>query len=236
MKRLLIVAAVAGLVVSAGCLGGGVVDEAALDESATYEWDTDVDASVNITGGQYQAVLNLENRTNVSVFGPGEFGGEAALPVQAVKYRYPNGTVRNVSVLNVTEEGERTVIEAPTEGGQIAYTAQVRSSDLYLPVAVNGSHAVTLPPGDEVGFPIIGGAKPGGYDVDRSGERITLVWSNPDSNIISVDYYQERNLYIFGGVLGVAAVIAGAGLLYFRAQLRSLAARRGEMSPQDERE
>ncbi|MEF8771910.1 DUF5803 family protein [Halodesulfurarchaeum sp.] len=236
MRRILVVVALAGLLVLAGCLGGGVVEEAKLTESATYDWDTSADTSVNITGGSYQAVLRLENRTNVSLFGPGEFGGEAALPVQAVKYRYPNGTVRNVSVLSVSEQDERTLIETPVAGGQVAYTAQVRSSDLYLPVAVNGSHSVTLPPGAEVGLPIIGGATPSGSDITRSDERIMLTWSNPDSHIITIDYYQERNLYIFGGLLGIAAVIAGAGLVYFRAQLRSLTARRGEMSPQEERE
>lgn len=236
MRRVLVVLALGGLLVSAGCLGGGVVNEETLGEPATYDWDTDTDASVNITGGSYQAVLRLENRTNVSLFGPGEFGGEAALPIQGVKYRYPNGTVQNVSVLTVTEQDERTKIEAPEKGGQVAYTAQVRSSDLYLPVAINGSHSVTLPPGAEVGFPIIGSATPGGYEIDRSGERITLTWSNPDSHIITIDYYHERNLYIFGGLLGVAGVIAGAGLVYFRAQLRSLAARRGEMSPQEDRD
>ncbi|MBS3759984.1 MAG: hypothetical protein KGY43_00740, partial [Halodesulfurarchaeum sp.] len=110
MRRILVVVALAGLLVLAGCLGGGVVEEAKLTESATYDWDTSADTSVNITGGSYQAVLRLENRTNVSLFGPGEFGGEAALPVQAVKYRYPNGTVRNVSVLSVSEQDERTLI------------------------------------------------------------------------------------------------------------------------------
>lgn len=234
MKRLLVVFALVGLVVMAGCLGGGVVDEAAIDEPATYEWDTDAAASVNITGGTYQAVLNLDNGTNVSLFGPGEFGGEAALPVHAVKYQYPNGTVRNASVLSITEANERTIIEAPTEGGQIAYTAQVRSSDLYLPVAVNGSHEVTLPPGSEVGFPIIGGATPGGYSVDRGDERITLHWDNPETEIITIDYYQERNLFVFGGLLGVAGLIAAVGIMYFRAQLQSLAARRNEMGFQDE--
>ncbi len=233
MKRLLVILALVGLVVVSGCLGGGVVDETALAEPADYDWETNADANITITDGSYQAVLSMENRTNVSLFGPGEFGGEAALPVRAVKYRYPNGTVVNASALDVSERDERTVLEVPVEGGQLGYTAQVRSGELFLPVVVNGSHAVTLPAGAEVGAPIISRVTPGGYEVDRTGDRLTLRWTNPDSHLITVDYYQERNLYIFGGILGLTGLIAGAGLLYFRAQIRALAARRGEVGPTD---
>lgn len=236
MRRLLAVLALAGLIGLAGCMGGGVIDEAALAEPASYEWNTSADASVNVTDGQYHAVLSMDKQTNVSLFGPGEFGGEAPLRVQAVQYRYPNGTIVNASAIEVTEVGDRTVITVPTAGGHLAYTAQVRSGDLFLPVVVNGSYAVTLPPGSSVGAPIIGGATPGGYDVDRSDDRLTLRWENPDRELITVDYYQERNLYIFAALLGVTGLFAGAGFLYFRAQIRALAARRGEVGPDDMQE
>ncbi len=197
-----------------------------------YRWNTNASASVNITDGTYQTVLTLENRTNVSLFGPGEFGGKAALPVEAVAYRYPNGTVANASVLSVEEIDERTVISAPEPGGQVAYTAQVRSSELYLSVAVNGTHAVTLPPGAEIGFPIIGGATPRGYTVERGADRLTVTWENPDSQLVTVDYYQERNLYLFGFLIAGALLVAAGGFLYFRSQLRVLAARRGDLGPE----
>ena len=51
--------------------------------------------------------------------------------------------------------------------------------------------------------------------------------------MISVDYYQQRNLYIFGGLLAVGGLIAGAGLLYFRQQIRALTAYRGAMERGD---
>lgn len=233
MRRTLAVLAVGFLLVTAGCLGGGAVDEDALDEPASYEWNTTADATVSITGGSYQAVLAMDNRTNVSLFGPGEFGGESALSIRSVKYKYSNGTVVNASALSVTEANERTVVSVPESGGQLAYTARVLSNELFLPVAINGSYAVTLPPGAAVGAPIIGGARPGGYNVEQNGDRTTLRWENPETSILSVDYYQERNLYIFGALLGVAGLVAGAGLLYFRAQIRTLAARRGAVGPDD---
>ncbi|MFW5922335.1 MAG: DUF5803 family protein [Halodesulfurarchaeum sp.] len=233
MRRTLAVLAVGSLLLLAGCLGGGAVDEQALEEPASYEWNTSDDASVTVEGDTYQAVLSMNDRTNVSLYGPGEFGGETALSVRAVKYRYSNGTVVNASALDVSEVGERTVIAVPQRGGQLGYTASVLSNELFIPVAINGSYAVTLPPGASVGAPIIGGARPGGYDVEQTGDRTTLRWENPDTSVLSVDYYQERNLYIFGAFLGIAGVIAGAGLLYFRAQIRTLAARRGAVGPDD---
>jgi len=233
MKRLLAVLAVVGLAITAGCLGTGTLDDAALNEPANYDWNTTHDATVTIDNGSYRAVLTLHNQQNVSLFGPGEFGGQSALPVSAVQYRYPNGTVLNASSLTVEEKDERTVIEAPTTSGKMAYTGEIRSSSLYLSVAVNGSHAVTLPPGTDVRAPVVGQATPRNYEMVSDTDRHTLIWENPETEVISVDYYSERNLYIFVGVLGIGTVIAGAGVLYFRRQLAELAARRGQMDPDE---
>lgn len=233
MRRLLAVIAVVGLAITAGCLGPGAVEEAALKEPASYDWNTSHEATITIDNGSYQAVLSLQNQRNVSLFGPGGFGGEAALPVSAVQYRYPNGTVLNASSLTVKEQDERTVIEAPTDEGQIAYTGAIRSSTLFLSVAVNGTHAVRLPAGTDVRAPIVGQANPRNYDVASDSDRLTLVWENPDTEVISVDYYSERNLYIFAGLLAIGAAIAGGGVLYFRRQLTELATKRGEMDPED---
>lgn len=228
MKRSVAVLAVAALALTAGCMGGGVVDEAALSESATYEWNTSADASVTIEEGEYRAVLTMANRTNVSLYGPGEFGGEAAIPISAVQYRFENGTVVNASAIGVTERNERTVIQVPTEGGQLGYSARVRSNALFLPVTINGSYAVTLPEGAAVSAPIVGRVTPKGFEVS-SDDRTTIHWDRPDAEIITVDYYQERNLYVFGGLLAIAGLVAGGGLLYFRQQLRALVARRTAM-------
>lgn len=235
MRRALVVLALVGLVGLAGCTGG-VVDERALAEPATYDWNTTTDAHVNVTGGSYQAVLSTGTQTNVSLFGPGQFGDQAALPVRSVQFQYPNGTVVNASGLTVSEAGDRTVIDAPVPDGKIAYTAQVRSNQLFVPISVNGSYAVTLPEGAAVEAPIIGGASPGGYELDQSGERVRLVWANPEAEIITVDYYQQRNLYIFLALAGTVGLIAAAGVLYFRAQIRSLSRRTGTLAPEDHEE
>lgn len=234
MKRLLAVLAVAGLALTAGCLGPGAVDEAALSEPATYDWNTSETASVTIEGGQYQAVLTLQNRTNVSLFGPDAFGGRAALPISAVQYRFPNGSVVNASGLSVSERDERTVIQVPEAGGKVAYTAAVTANSLYLPVAVNGSHSVTLPEGTDVQAPIVGRARPGGFERVAVDDRVTLVWENPTTEIVTVDYYTERNLYIFAAVLALGVLIAGAGVAYYKRQLRALAAERAAVSPEEE--
>ncbi|MGM0371722.1 MAG: DUF5803 family protein [Halobacteriota archaeon] len=232
MRRLLAVLALVVLVGLAGCTGG-VVDQNALEEPATYDWDSSAEVSVNVTGGSYQSVTALGNQSNVSLFGPGEFGGESAIPVSSVQYQYPNGTVVNASAVEVAERDDRTVLEAPRSGGKIAYRATVQSNRLFLPVTVNGSYAVTLPEGTDVSLPVIGRATPGDYEADRTGERVTLTWSNPETQVISVEYYQERNLYIFAGLVGLLGLVAAAGMLYFRTQLRQLARRTGEIGPED---
>jgi hypothetical protein len=134
----------------------------------------------------------------------------------------------------VTERGERTVIAAPEAGGQVGYTAGVTANSLYLPVAVNGSHAVTLPAGTDVQAPIVGRARPGGFERVVTDDRVTLVWENPTMEVLTVDYYTERNLYIFGAVLALGVLIAGAGVAYYQRQLRALAAKRAAVSPEDE--
>lgn len=234
MKRLLVVAAVATLALTAGCLGPGTIDEAALDEPADYDWNTSTAGSVTIEDDQYRAVLTLENRTNVSLFGPDEFGGRAALPVRAVQYRHPNGTHLNASDLTVAERDDRTVIEVPEPGGHVAYTASVNANSLYLPVAVNGSHAVTLPEGTDFQAPIVGRARPSGFEREVTDGQVTIVWENPTAELITVDYYSERNLYIFGGVLALGVLIAGLGVAYYRRQLRTLSAKRASMGPEDD--
>ncbi|MFB6110422.1 MAG: DUF5803 family protein [Halodesulfurarchaeum sp.] len=234
MRRVLLALALVGLLGLAGCTGGPI-DERALSEPATYDWNTTTDVHVNVTDGRYHAVVSIGNRTNatLALFGPGGVGGRAPLAVRAVQYRYPNGTVLNASALRVTVSGDRTVITAPVAAGKIAYTAQVRSNRLFVPVTVNGSYSVTLPAGTGVRAPVIGDVAPAGYEVTRQGDRVRVVWATPESEIITVDYYRKRNRSIFLGLLGLIGLIAVAGLLYFRSQIRNLERKTGDLAPEN---
>ncbi len=227
MNRAVPILAVLGLVVLAGCTGG-VVSEEELAEEATYSWDTDARATINVTGSEYRAVLVLENKSTVELYQVGEIGGEEPLPIRAIQFRYPNGTVVNASKIGVEEADSRTVVELPQSEGTFAYTTRSGSGDLLVPVVVNGSHEVILPPGTRIDVPIIGVAEPRGYDSNVVDDRVHLYWDSVESDTITVSYYLERDLYLFGGLLGLVVFVAGAGWLYFRYQLRDLEAERAE--------
>lgn len=228
MNRVVPILAVLGLVVLAGCTGG-VVSEEELAEEASYDWETDAAATINVTGSDYRAVMTLDNQSTVELYHVAEIGGEEPLAIRAVQFRYPNGTVVNASSIDVEEADSRTVVELPAADGQFAYTTRSASGELFVPIAVNGSHEVMLPPGTKISAPFIGVAEPAGYDSTLRGERVHLYWDTVDGDTITVSYYLERDLFLFGGLIGLVLFIAGAGWLYFRYQLRNLEAEREDV-------
>lgn len=225
MRRLVLVGAVLGMVVLAGCMGGSI-DEEALAEDATYDWNTSADATANVSGSSYQAVYVIDGESSLEFYQRGDLGGEEPLAFRAIQFRYQNGTVVNASAINVTEADERTVVTLPARSGKFAYTAGTPSGDLFFPVVVNGSHEVILPPGARISVPIIGYAEPGGFEQSMEGDRVHIHWDTPNQDVISVSYYQQQDLYLFSGLLGLLAAIAGGGWLYFRYQLKGLASER----------
>ena len=225
MRRLVLVGAVLGMLVLAGCMGGSISEEA-LAEDATYDWNTSADATVNVTGSTYHAVFVIDDQESLEFYQRGDLGGEEALAMRAVQFRYPNGTVVNASSITVNEVDERAVVEFPAQNGRFAYTARTASGDLFFPVIINGSHEVILPPGARISVPIIGYAEPTGYETSMAGDRLVIHWDAPNQDVISVSYYQQRDLLIFGGLLGLLAAVAGGGWLYFRYQLKDLESER----------
>jgi hypothetical protein len=212
------------LAVSAGCaaLGGNAIDPAALNESASYEWDTDATVTYNVTGGEYQAVVNADPNTTVTVYIDTQIEGEQPVSVSALKFRYPNGTVVNASAVGVEDTGNRLVLTPPA-AGQLAYTAPAGGKTFQAPAAVNGSYDVVLPRGMRVGAFLFGSVSPGGYEttLDSTG-RLTLHWEQLDGGEIHVRYYLQRDVELFLGLLAVLAAIAAGGIVYYRRQIRTL--------------
>jgi hypothetical protein len=235
MRRLVALLAVLGMVVLAGCMGG-VISEEALSEEATYDWNTSSTVTVDVSGSSYTAVYTLDNVSSIELYHRGDLGGEEPIPIRAIKFRYPNGTVVNASAMDVSETDSRTVVEFPAADGQFAYTANSGNGDLFFPVVVNGSHEVLLPPGTRISAPIIGVAEPAGFEKTMVEDRVRLVWPAPDRDVITVSYYLQRDLYIFGGLIGLLGVVAGGGWLYFRYQIRQLAKNREGVDVESEEE
>ena len=97
-RRYLLPLALVALVLTSGCLGffgSQSISDDRLDEEPPepYVWDSDVNAHITITeNARFQAVYRL-TRSSIELFRRDGFGGRNSIPVSAVRYRYPNGTV-----------------------------------------------------------------------------------------------------------------------------------------------
>jgi hypothetical protein len=245
-----LVAALALLAVTAGCLGGGPVPTDELDAEppfGDYEWDSGVDVHVELTsGGQFQAVYNLSARGDdapngsIDLFRNDGFGGQNPIPVSSVRYRYPNGTQLNGSELvdrggSVSQSRDAVTVSLPngTEGGQLAFVSSASPKRFTLPVFVEGSYEVVLPEDRDVTFPVVGSRSPPGSVVGTTDDgRVRVAWTGEDevtSRNLVVQYYHQRDIPLFGGLLAVAFVVGGVGLYRYRRQIRSLREQREEL-------
>ncbi|AKH97661.1 DUF5803 family protein [Halanaeroarchaeum sulfurireducens] len=221
MRRTLAIVGLVGLVFLAGC-GGTAVDDAALNESAEYDWNTTEAVTITVEHSEYRYVYTLDDDSEVRLALRDELLGTQPVSISAVKFRYQNGTVANASALSVEEQNKHTVVTFPESAGQFAYTASSPARSLTVPVVTNRSHEVRLPPDMRISLPVFGGANPSGFESANQGERVVLTWSSIESDRIEVDYYQERDLLLFAGLLGVLVLVAGAGVAYYRSRLRRL--------------
>lgn len=230
-RRTLALGGLLVLVVLSGCAGSTQVPEEDLSADAEYGWDTNATVAVDVSDASYQTVVNLTNTSTLEIYQRSALGGDGAVRISALQFRYPNGTVVNASEgnLSATLEAERTQISVPTETGKVAYTAERVGNQFTLPVFTGGSYSVRLPPSTRVGVPILSHADPGGYETSVANDRMTLRWDSLSEGAISVRYYLQRDLWIFGGITVVSVTLGIGGLVYYLRQIRQLEKRREEL-------
>jgi len=244
MNRRLLLAAgcLALLALTSGCLGFGTgpVSEDTLDSdpAESYEWETNRTVHITVQENtQFRAVMAV-NQSTIDLFRRDGFGGSNPLSIEAVRYRYPNGTVITGSELRerggeVRETRDETVVELPPDAGNgtLAYTSSGTPKRFTLPVFVEGSYEIVLPENRDIDFPVFGQVSPGNYETLRDDRgRVQIVWAEPvTADTVSVQYFLERDLYIFAGLLGVILVVGAGGLLYRRRQIERLRKQRTEM-------
>jgi hypothetical protein len=224
MRKVAVAFAVAALAVTAGCLGGGGggPSQQQLAQNETYQWNATSDVAVNVTGGQYTVVAAVENGSEVKLSGSDLFGGRTPLPIAAVQFQYPNGTVVDADSITVETRNSRTVVTPPGETGQLAYRANAGVRSVRIPTPVEGSYEVRLPGGMRVGVPVFGVVEPAGYQKSYEDNRVVMRWESVSGGAVSAQYYLQRDLYIFGGVVAVLAVAAVLGVVYYRIRIRRL--------------
>ncbi|SEV97119.1 DUF5803 family protein [Halobacterium jilantaiense] len=225
MRKVWVALAVVALAVSAGCLGaggGGGPSDERLAENATYEWNQTVDVHVNVTDGQYAVVAGVDNKSKVRFTRRGGFGGRNPLPISAVQFRYPNGTVVDSEDIDVSTKDARTVVTFPQDNGTFAYTSPAGSRKATVQVGFEGSHELVLPPGMRVSFPVLGYVEPGGFEKSVEDNRVNVRWESVDARSIDTRYYLDRDLLLFGGAAAVLGLVAVLGVVYYRLRIRRL--------------
>jgi hypothetical protein len=231
MRRQLLALVLLGLLtVSAGCtglFGSGQVDEERLAQEFEYDWDTDRKVTINVTGEQYHAVYDLENRSRL-VVNTRDFTGDQPLSVAALKYRYPNGTVTRIPASQVEKKQEKTVISLPVREGKVAFSAPAGDKQVRVPTFVDGSYEVILPENMRVGVPILSQVRPGADEQRIENGRVHLLWEDVEAESVNVSYYLARDLWIFGGVLALFLLVGLGGVAYYVLQIRQLEQRREE--------
>jgi hypothetical protein len=247
-RRLLAVAGLVFLMLTSGCLGffgaSDVPDEQLNEPPAEpYDWDTDRDAYIVVhENTTFQAVYRT-NETRMELFRRDGFGGTNSIPVSALRVRYPNGTVVQGAELrdrggNVTSSRDEVVIERPDDipNGtvwQVGVTSESSPKRFALPTFVKGSYEVVLPPDRRVDFPVFGTVRPPGSETSIDDQsRTHIVWSGDNevsADSISVQFYLQRDLYIFAGIALLLTLVGGGGVLYYRRQIQQLRERREEL-------
>lgn len=222
--------ALALVVVTSGCLGGfGGISEDQLCEDATYDWDTDANATYRISpDNSYTAVYEVNDSSSMELHSRDGLGNDEPLEIESVKFRAENGTVYDCEDVEVETTRHETVVEFPAENGQFAYTAESRPKRFVTQRFVDGPHEVVLAPNREVSNPIFGSVSPDVDDTERVDGRLHLRWEDPDSNRIVVQYYLDRDVPLFFGIVALAGVGAIIGFAYYYRLLQGLKRKREE--------
>jgi hypothetical protein len=230
-RRHLALGGLVALLLLAGCAGSSEIPEEDLTADADYEWNTSTTVAVDVEDATYSTVVNVTNSSTVTLYQRDALGADRAVSISALQFRYPNGTVVNASEgnLSATLGAEQTEIALPADAGKVGFTANRVGNEFNLPVFAEGSYSVTLPPSTRVGVPILSHADPGGYATSVADNRMTLQWTELSEGTISVRYYLQRDLWIFGGIVLVSVTLGVGGLVYYLRQIRQLEAKREEL-------
>ncbi|MEM4780821.1 MAG: DUF5803 family protein [Halalkalicoccus sp.] len=221
--------AAVGTVAVAGCAGfGSVTSEEGLEEDAEYDWETDADATIEVVEGEYKAIYTIEDRSTVRLYQSTRYGDDNPIDVRAVQFRYPDGTVVGTEEVEVEETRSAVYVHLPTENGQLAFTSDSRSRNFATDTFVEGSYEVILPPGYRVDNFVLGNVRPGGSEIEVIDDRTHIRWDEMDASAISVRYYLERDVYLFGGLIVVASIGAAIAGAYVYRQIQELERKREE--------
>lgn len=218
------------VVVTSGCLGGfGGISEDDLCEEASYDWDTEANATYTVrSNSTYEAVYDVNNTSSMELHSRDGLGNDEPVNIESVRFRAEDGTVYDCEDVDVETTRHETVVEFPEENGQFAYTARSNPKRFVTQRFVDGSHEVILPPNREVSNPLFGSVQPNQDETERIDGRLHVRWEDPEGNRIVVQYYLDRDVPLLFGIVVVAGIGALIGFAYYYRLLQGLQRRREE--------
>lgn len=235
----------------AGCttiLGTNVDDPEALSQDAEYEYDTDYDAFLTINRENYTAVYNVSAKVTggnetIQLWRTNALTVEQPLELYGLQFKHTNGTlIRYVDgeAVRIHEDGteeptnslsvdntrRRTIVELPADEGQLAFTTPKRGKEIIVHTPVHGSYEVALPPNTDAAIPLLSRVQPSNDDRRTVGDRVHLQWESVDTSVLAVRWYLDRDIWLFGGLTGLAVVIGIFGSVYYYRQIKRAEKRR----------
>jgi len=222
------------LVLLTGCFGAGPSEEA-LSAEQTYDWNTTANATYEIErgglfgGDQVKAVYELRGDQSIELFRR-RITRTSPVSIRSVKYRSPDGTIREYGEgIRVEEGSQRTTVFAPDDRGKLAMTIETRPRSFELVTTYNGSHEVILPRDYRVGDFLLSDVSPGRYSTTVENDTQRLSWDSIESEEdLVVRYYVKRDRYVFYGLVAGLAVVGLVGYVYYKRLLRRLETWRSE--------
>jgi hypothetical protein len=252
-RRLFAALALVGLVGLTGCttfIGGGADDPEALSADGEYDFDTDSDAFITVNENNYTAVYNVSAKAagdegTIELWQTNALTIENPLEVSALQFRYLNGTVvrfidgdamviredgtrEPTDALAVNTTRQRTVIHLPAEEGQLAFTVEKTGKEIMLRPPVHGSYEIALPPETDTSIPLLSRVRPPNDDREVVGDRVHLQWEEVETSILTVRWYLDRDLWLFGGLASIAGVVGVVGAVFYYRQITRARRRRDQ--------
>ena len=86
-----------------------------------------------------------------------------------------------------------------------------------------------LPESARVGVPLLSQVRPGATNRTVRNNQLTLSWEDVSAPNLTVRYYLQRDLLLFGGLVIGAIIIGVGGALYYYRQLRATQRKREEV-------
>jgi len=219
-SRLILVLALVGVAVLAGCLSP--LPQDGVDHGD--RWETNDTVTYYFEDDTFTAVVRVDGfeGNELEIWQRDPFGGDNPVQVAGVDFRDTEGDTVEIDEEDIDTSGDRTVVTLPESEGQIAYVAEKRSGEFSHPSPVDGSVRVHMREGTDARDFFLGRLSPGDYEA-ASENPLVLRWGEVErGTYVTVEYYREGYPAILATAAVVLLVAAGAVIYYYRRRLERM--------------